>query len=435
MKTTAEILQNKRDGLENREDEIRWLVDGAVSGQIPNYQIAAWLMAAFIRGLSEAEMMALTHAFVDSGRTLQFHESDPPRVDKHSTGGVGDKTSIVVAPLVASAGLLVPMISGRGLGFTGGTLDKMESIPGYQTSLALDRFQAQIRDIGVGIVSATRELAPGDAVFYKIRDVTETVESQPLIVASILSKKMAENLNALVMDVKTGFGAVMQSPSEAEALARALVATGRRFGLKVVALLSDMSQPLGCAIGNALEVVEAVETLKGRGPQDFRTLCLELSGWMLALTGQVPDFQAGIKRAADLLASGHALESFRAMVLAQGGQVSALDSSHGLLGQPSQSVVRAAGNGNLSTVRADYLGRAARRLGAGRAQASDRVDPQAGILLHAKIGNPVKKGDPLATLYYNRQSSLESALDLANRAFQISSETVEQPKLIHTVVE
>jgi len=435
MKTTAEILQNKRDGLENREDEIRRLVDGAVSGQIPDYQIAAWLMAAFIRGLNEVEMMALTRAFVDTGRKLKFDASDPPRVDKHSTGGVGDKTSLVVAPLVASAGLLVPMISGRGLGFTGGTLDKMESIPGYQTSLSLDRFQAQVRDIGVGIVSATRELAPGDAVFYKIRDVTETVESLPLIVASILSKKTAENLHALVLDVKIGCGGVMKSPAKAEVLARALVATGRQLGMKVVALLSDMSQPLGYAIGNALEVAEAVETLTGRGPQDFRTLCLELSGWMLALTGQVPDFQAGIKRAADLLASGHALESFRRMVLAQGGDVSTIDSSHRLLGQTAQSVVRAAGAGALSAVRADFLGRAALRLGAGRVQASDRVDPQAGILLHAKIGNPVKKGDPLATLYYNRQSSLEDALELARRAFQINSEAVERPKLIHTVVQ
>ena len=434
MKTTVEILQNKRDGFENSGDEIRWLVDGAVAGQIPDYQIAAWLMAAFIRGLTAAEMMALTKAFVDSGRKLQFERSDPPRVDKHSTGGVGDKTSLVVAPLVASAGLLVPMISGRALGFTGGTLDKMEAIPGYKTSLSLDRFQSQVRQIGVGIVSATGEMAPGDAIFYKIRDVTGTVESQPLVVASILSKKMAENLDALMLDVKIGCGAVMKSLPEAEALARSLVETGQQLGVQVVALLSDMSQPLGQAVGNALEVVEAIETLSGNGPRDFQRICLELSGWMLALTGQAADVQAGIQQASDLLASGQAMETFRKMVEAQGGDVSAINSPPLLLGQPAQSIVRAPAGGALSGVRADLLGRAALRLGAGREQASDQIDPQAGILVHAKIGNSVKKGDPLATLYYNRQSSLEDALELASRAFQISSEPVEQPKLIQMVV-
>src|SRR5580700_3421701 len=321
----VDIIRKKRDAGELTREEIEFLVRGATDDSVPDYQLAAWLMAVVWRGMTQAELAALTEAMLHSGQVLDLSDIPGVKVDKHSTGGVGDKTSLVIAPIVAAAGLPVPMISGRGLGHTGGTLDKLESIPGFNVNLSLADFRRVLNECGCALIGQTPEIAPADKKLYSLRDVTATVESPYLICASIMSKKLAEGIDALVLDVKTGNGAFMKQEKDAVYLAELMVETGRRMGKKMVALITDMEQPLGRKVGNALEVEECIEVLAGGGPEDLRELCLELAGWMLHLGGVADTVAEGKKHSEKLIASGKALDKFRQMVELQGGDPRAID--------------------------------------------------------------------------------------------------------------
>ncbi len=432
--TAAEIIRKKRDAGSHDPEEIRFLVRGALSGEIHDYQVSAWLMAAFLRGLDAAETWALTREFVESGVVMDYPGLDLPLVDKHSTGGVGDKTSLVVAPLVGVCGCAVPMISGRGLGHTGGTLDKLEAIPGFRTDLSLDEFRHNVQEHGVALIGATAQLAPGDRYFYRLRDVTATVESVPLIVASILSKKVAEGIEVLVLDVKTGAGAFMEDLESARYLAGELVKTGRRLGKTMVAVISDMTQPLGCQIGNALEVREAIEVLQGGGPSDTRLLCLELAAWMIHRGRPRLSLEEARALASRQLDNGEALAKFRELVTAQGGQGAIVDDPSLLARTAQRFEYTASAKGYLHHARADVLGRCALLLGAGRRNAADSIDHAAGVTLHKKVGDEVEKGEVLATLHYDDPLRLEQIRPLLKQAFRAGPEPVKQPGLICEVI-
>ncbi len=432
--TAAEIIRRKRDGKPNSDEEIRFLVRGATSRQIPHYQLSAWLMAVFLRGMSETETMALTQAFVDSGVVVDFASIAAPKVDKHSTGGVGDKTSFLVAPIAAAAGVAVPMISGRGLGHTGGTLDKLESIPGLRTDLSLSEFRTVVERCGLSLIGATDELAPADRLFYSLRDVTSTVESVPLIVASILSKKVAEGIDGLVLDVKTGCGAFMEKFEDSCHLAERLVDAGRRLGKSVVALVTDMSQPLGRKVGNALEVEESIDCLKGLGPADLTDVSLELAARMILLGGVASSLSESQTIARRQLESGRALEKFAEMIEAQGGDPSVVKDTS-LLARSGRTVDYLADqSGSLGAVRAGVLGRVAMALGAGRKRAEDSVNLGVGLVLHHKVGARVSQGEALATLHYEDQDSLKEALRLMPVAYRILPGETEPPQLIQKVI-
>src|SRR4029078_8437780 len=315
----VDVIQKKRDGHELKRDEIAFFVDGYTRGTIPDYQASALAMAVFFKGMTAQETVALTRAMMETGEVLDLSDLPGPRVDKHSTGGVGDKTSLILAPLAAACGVFVPMISGRGLGHTGGTLDKLESIPGFRVGLSLDEFRAVLRKARLGLIGQTPEIAPADRKLYALRDVTSTVESRPLIAASIMSKKMAEGIDALVLDVKTGDGAFMRSFEDSRALAQAMVEIGRGMGKKGAAFLTDRAQPLGGAVGNALEIAESVETLKGRGPKDLEDLSVELAAWMLSLAGGAPSLEGARLKAREALGAGAGLDKFQEVIGLQGG--------------------------------------------------------------------------------------------------------------------
>ncbi len=402
MMRAVDLIRTKRDGGALTEAELAFLVRGLLDGTVADYQMAAFLMAVVWRGMSRAETAALTRVMRDSGRTVDLSAVPGVKVDKHSTGGVGDKVSLVLAPLVAAAGVPVPMVSGRGLGHTGGTLDKLEAIPGFRTDLPLDRFAAQVARLKCALVGQSDELAPADRRIYALRDVTATVESIPLITASILSKKLAEGIDGLVLDVKVGRGAFMRTEADARALAESLVGVAAEAGLEAVACLTGMDQPLGLAVGNALEVKEAVRVLRGergRGLDEVRELTLVLGGWMLVLAGAAADPGEGADLLAQLLDAGAGLETFRAVVEAQGGDPAALDDPGRLPRAPHVAPVPAPRAGVVTAVDALAVGLAAMRLGAGRARAEDRVDPAVGIVLAAKAGDAVAAGEPLAHVH------------------------------------
>ncbi len=433
--TAAEIIRKKRDGEANTPEEIDFLVQGAVAGRVPDYQISAWLMAAFVRGLDGDETRALTRSFVESGVVMDYPGLDLPLVDKHSTGGVGDKTSLVVAPLAAACGCAVPMISGRGLGHTGGTLDKLESIPGLRTDLPLDDFRDAVARHGLALIGATDRLAPGDKHFYALRDVTATVESIPLIVASILSKKAAEGISALVLDVKAGAGAFMPDVAAARQLANELVSTGHLLGMKTVALITGMSQPLGNRVGNALEVEEALEVLRGEGPSDTRRLCIELAAWMVHCARPDHDLDAACRLAVEKLDAGGALEKFERLVEAQGGDPRIVDDPGRLVRARHRFEYTSPAAGRLVRARADQLGRAALLLGAGRRTAVDTVNHAVGLTLHKKVGDEVAYREPLVTVHYDDEARLGEARPLLGRAFQVEEGEAARPALIHEVIE
>jgi pyrimidine-nucleoside phosphorylase len=347
--------------------------------------------------------------------------SDLPavKVDKHSTGGVGDKTSLVIAPLVAAAGLVVPMISGRGLGHTGGTLDKLESIPGFSVNLSLPEFRRQLQQCGCALIGQTAEIAPADKKLYALRDVTATVESPYLICASIMSKKLAEGIDALVLDVKTGSGAFMKKEEDAVFLAQLMVETGERMGTRVVALITDMDQPLGQYVGNALEVRECIDVLRGGGPQDLRELCLELSGWMLYLGKRAGSVAEGRRAAEEILASGRALEKFREIIRLQGGDAGVLDDPSRLPGSRSQMVLKSPASGYVGRIECEQVGIAGMLLGGGREKKEDSIDPAVGIVLHKKLGDPVSAGEPLCTLHYNSEWHLAESRRLLEQSYSI----------------
>lgn len=430
----VDIIRKKREGEENSAEEIHFLISGALDRKIPDYQVSAWLMAVFFSGMTQAETVALTAALAGSGEVVDWSDLPGPTIDKHSTGGVGDKTSLVVAPTVAAAGVYVPKITGRGLGHTGGTLDKLESIPGFKADLSLPEFRGVVRRCGLSLVGQTASLAPADKMLYALRDVTATVESIPLIVASIISKKVAEGVDGVVLDVKTGHGAFMKDVGRSELLAENLVETGRRMGKRVVAVISDMSQPLGRKIGNALEVQECVETLKGGGSPDLVQVCQELAAHMLILGGKAADPEEGRSLAAEKLQSGAALAKFRALVEAQGGDPRSVDEPELLMGSPRVFEYTAEASGYLCEARADTLGRAAMLLGAGRERVDSRINHRVGLEMVKKVGDQVAEGETLVKVYYEEEKSLAEALRLLPHAYRVSAQPRPAPDLIRKVV-
>jgi pyrimidine-nucleoside phosphorylase len=382
--------------------------------------MSAWLMAAYLRGLNGAETAALTEAMLYSGQVLDFSDVPGRKVDKHSTGGVGDKTSLIIAPIVAAAGVRVPMISGRGLGHTGGTLDKLESIPGFRVNLSLAEFRRALETVGCALIGQTAEIAPADKKMYALRDVTGTVENRSLICASIMSKKLAEGIDALVLDVKVGSGAFLKTEADATLLAELMVETGRRMGKQVVALLTDMDQPLGRTAGNAMEVQESIEVLSGAGPADLRELCLVLAAWMLLLGERVKSVEEGKGVAAEMIASGRAREKFREIVRQQGGDARVVEDPK-LLPRAAHAVdVVAAADGFIGATQCEQLGVAVVVLGGGREKKEDSVDPAVGLEFHKRIGDRVVRGEPLCTLHYNSDVRLEEARRLVETAYIIS---------------
>lgn len=433
MRSIEELIEVKRDGGKHDAAELKRLVDAFVSGEMPDYQMAAWLMAAFIRGLDSEETAWLTEAMARSGRMVDLSDIPGTKVDKHSTGGVGDTTTLVLAPLVASCGVPVAKMSGRGLGFTGGTLDKLESIPGFSVTLGPEEFIEQVRRIGIAVIGQSPDVDPADKKMYALRDVTATVPSMPLIVGSIISKKVAGGADAIVLDVKVGSGAFMKTENDARSLATELQRVGELLGRTVVAVLTDMDQPLGRAVGNALEVREAIETLRGEGPADLAELCLVLGSKMLVLGG-IADDEAGARaRLEDSIASGRALDTFRQWVAAQGGDARVADDVSLLPVGVHTRTVCADDEGWVAGFDAEGVGRAAMALGAGRARKEDRIDPGAGLLLEAKTGDRVSTGSVLATLYTSDAALLDEATERLLAAVRVSETEPVVPPLFHEV--
>lgn len=419
----VDLIEKKRDGKRLTPEELAFFVHGYTAGDIPDYQVAALLMAIVWRGMDDRETADLTLLMADSGERLELKDVAPFVVDKHSTGGVGDKVSLVVAPTVAACGLPVGKMSGRGLGFSGGTLDKLESIPGYRVDLSVAEFKAQLKRIGIVLTGQSANLAPADGKLYALRDVTGTVSSLPLIVSSIMSKKIAAGADAIVLDVKVGSGAFMKTLAEAQALAVSMVNIGQQVGRRVVARISDMNQPLGYAVGNDLEVCEAIDTLQGRGPVDFREHCMVIAGEMLWLGGKAADVEAGIALAQETVASGAAWEKFRQLILAQGGDVGYVDDPTRFPDTAIVETVSAPCAGYLVHTQAAEIGMAAVDLGGGRARKGDPIDHSVGILLHVKVGDYVSVGAPVFTVYANHPAQKEAAVQRVLAALEFSAES------------
>jgi len=429
-----ELIVRKREGERLGEQEIRDLVAGFMDGSVADYQMSALAMAVYFQGMDFDETVAMTLAMRDSGKVVSLEQIDAPKVDKHSTGGVGDKVSICLAPIVAACGVAVPMMSGRGLGHTGGTLDKLEAIPGFRVDLSVREFRAQLRRIGCALIGQTGDLAPADKRLYALRDVTGTVESIPLITSSILSKKLAEGIDALVLDVKVGRGAFMKTEADARELARCLVRVGTLAGKRVSALLTDMNTPIGYTIGNALETTEALEILHGEGPDDLRELTYELAAEMLRAAGVVKTKSQALRRIEQEVADGAALEKMREIVEAQGGDPRVVDAPDQLAVARHRTTITAATDGYLTDLEPLELGYASMGLGAGRNRAEDAVDPGAGIRLHVQLGDRVRKGDGLATLYTSERARLRVGADRVTAAFRIGKRRPPVPdRLIETI--
>ena len=430
-----DVIRNKRDNRELTQDEIEYLVQAYTKGEIPDYQVSAWLMAVILRGMTRPETAALTDAMLRSGDVLDLSEFPLPKIDKHSTGGVGDKTSLVLAPVAAAGGLLVPMISGRGLGHTGGTLDKLEAIPGFNVNLSVAEFRRVLRACGCCMIGQTAEIAPADRKIYALRDVTATVESPYLICASIMSKKLAEGIDGLVLDVKTGSGAFMKDEKDAVFLAELMVETGERMGKSMVALITDMDQPLGRYVGNSLEVIEVLEVLRGEGPQDLRELCLELAAWMFQLGGVCHVIDEGKELASKLIRSGKALQRFREMVKLQGGDVNAIDHPEKLPRAKHTLEVLSTKTGFVSAIACEAVGTACVVLGGGREKKEDSVDPAVGIVLHRKVGDAVSAGESLCTVRYNAEALAKRAKDLLLGSYHIADVVPGKRRpLVHRII-
>jgi pyrimidine-nucleoside phosphorylase len=419
QRTLVEILAAKRDGERLSADEIGRLVRALMDGSLADYQMAAWLMAVFFRGLDEAETVALTEAMLHSGRVLDLSSVPGAKVDKHSTGGVGDKVSLCLAPLVAACGVPVPMVSGRGLGHTGGTLDKLEAIPGFRTDLTAARFAEVVRDVGTCMIGQTSEIAPADKRIYALRDVTATVECIPLIVASILSKKLAEGIDGLVLDVKVGRGAFMKDEARARELAAYLVRVGTRAGKKVVALLTSMDAPLGVEVGNASETREAIDVLRGRGPEDLVECTMALGAEMVVLGGRAGTLAEARTRLAEAVASGAGARVFERMIEAQGGDPRVVSEPARLVIAPTTVLVKAMRAGVVEAVDALAIGLAGVAMGAGRARADAAIDPAVGISVDAKPGTAVQTGDVLARVHVRRASDADGVVERIAGAFRI----------------
>jgi pyrimidine-nucleoside phosphorylase len=431
---TVDLIQRKRDGGELTPEEIEYLVEGYTSGDIPDYQMSSFLMAVYFSGMTDREVSSLTECMLRSGETVDLSAVPGVKVDKHSTGGVGDKTSLIVAPLAAAAGVVVPMMSGRALGHTGGTLDKLESIPGFRTNLSAEEFQKQLAGLGLCFIGQTSQLVPADLKLYALRDVTATVESIPLISSSIMSKKLAEGVDALVLDVKVGAGAFMKKQVDARRLAQTMVGIGRRMDKKVQALITDMSQPLGYAVGNALEVMEASQTLQNAGPHDLTKLSLELAARMIYLGKKAASLDEARRIAEQTLVDGSGFRKLKQVVAAQGGNPQALDKFELLPNATGMREVVSPRGGYVTSIDAEDIGAASNLIGAGRNKREDAVDPAVGIILEVKAGEKVDAGSVLCRLYYTGEERVEEAAEMVEDAFRISAQKPDERELILEVV-
>jgi pyrimidine-nucleoside phosphorylase len=429
----VDIIEKKRDGRELSREELNFIIQGYTQDEVVDYQMSALLMAIFLRGMTAEETLALTHEMLHSGVVVDFSRLGRPRIDKHSTGGVGDKTSLVIAPVVAAAGVYVPMISGRSLGHSGGTLDKLESIPGFRTDLTLEEYADTLEKIGVALIGQTSEIAPADKKLYALRDVTATVPCQPLMAASIMSKKMAEGISGLVLDVKTGSGAFMKSEEEAISLAKIMIDIAHGLQKDAVALITDMNQPLGVAVGNSLEVIESFDTLRGKGPDDFNRLCRELSAEMLLMGGAAKELESARLMYDELISSGKALEKMRQIIEIQGGNPKVLDDDTLLPQAEKQQAVLAKRAGMIQSIHTEAIGHASMLLGAGRLRLDSEIDPGVGLWVHAKIGDRVEEGSPLVTLHFNDAANVENAAAIIKGAYEIDDGQIEPPALLKTV--
>jgi pyrimidine-nucleoside phosphorylase len=426
----VDIIASKREGRALSRDEIRFFVSGVTSGTLPDYQASALLMAILLRGMSVDEIAWLTDAMVHSGTRVDLGDIPGPKVDKHSTGGVGDKTSLIIAPLAAACGVLVPMMSGRGLGHTGGTLDKLEAIPGFRVNLSLEEMRAALRRAGCAMIGQTAQIAPADKTLYALRDVTGTVESIPLISASIMSKKIAEGIDALVLDVKAGRGAFMKTEADARRLAESLVSIGNASGVRTEAIITAMDAPLGLAVGNALEVVECLEVLKGRGPADLIEVSVELTARMLLLAKVASGPADARRRVADAMGSGSGLERLRRIIETQGGDPRVVDDYDRLPHVADRHIVTASRAGFVEALDAELVGRASVALGAGRDRVEDPVDFGVGVVVRAKPGTEVRVGDALLDVHYRERARLDAALALLSRAATVGDAPPPASRLI-----
>lgn len=431
-----EIIDKKKKALELSKDELRWVIDSLMNGKVHDYQMTALLMAMFINGMSKQETAYLTDAMLYSGKTLTFDGVNV--IDKHSTGGIGDKASFILAPIAAACGVKVPMMAGRGLGHTGGTIDKVESIPGYKTDLPLEEFQRLLNEKGVALIGQTNEIAPADKIIYGLRDVTATIDSIPLITASIMSKKLAEGANGVVMDIKVGTGAFMRNKAQAKKLARSILDTAKRFDKRGVAILSNMSQPLGNKVGNAIEIIESIETLQGNGPKDLTDLSLALAANMIHIGGVESTYTKAMKAAKKALESGEAMKVFRDMISSQGGDVSYIDNlSKFELGEV-KTEIESPKAGYIKGFQADEIGLLLTELGGGRKLKTDKIDFATGFDFHKKVGDKVKEGDSIFTIYH-RSNQLKEVEEIKSRflsnVVKFSKSKVERPSVIIDKIE
>lgn len=431
----VDIIRKKRDRENLSNEEIAFFISHYTQEMIPDYQAAALLMAIFLNGFTLDETVALTHAMIQSGATMDWSDLPGRKVDKHSTGGVGDKTSFILAALAAAAGVYIPMISGRGLGHTGGTLDKLESIPGFNVNLSLAQFRGMLKEIRCGLIGQTKDIAPADKKLYALRDVTSTVESYQLIAASIMSKKLAEGIDGLVLDVKTGVGAFMKTLADSKRLARTMIDIGKGMGKRVVALITDMNQPLGRNVGNSLEIIESLETLKGRGPKDLTDLSVELTAEMLVLGEASQTLEEAREKSRSLLQSGAGLETFRKIIQLQGGNPRVVDDYSLLPTAQKRFRFSSMASGCVQAMHAEKIGITAMLLGAGRERIDSKIDHAVGLELNKKVGDPVQAGETLCQVLYNDESRLPAALELLNAAYVISPAPVNAPPLIYEVME
>ena len=428
--TTYELISKKRDGLELTDEEIAYIIEGFTKGSLPDYQMSAFLMATFFQGMNDRETMSLTRSMLESGETIDLSEISGIKVDKHSTGGVGDKVSIVLAPIVAAAGVPVPMISGRGLGHTGGTLDKLESIPGFRVDYSVAEYKEKIAKIGVCLIGQTPTLVPADKKMYALRDVTATIQAIPLITGSIMSKKLAEGIDALVLDVKTGKGAFMQSYDKSIELAKKLIAVGDQFGKPTIAYITNMSEPLGNKIGNWLEIEECIDALHGNGPADLMEITHQLSGTMIFLGGKAQSIEEGIIQSKKMIESGKAWDKFIEIVKEQNGDITYIQSPEKYKKAKSISEVKADQSGYIQSVDALEIGLTSVTLGAGRQKSDDIIDPEAGIILHKKIGDEIDSGEAIFTIHTNKDEVSEPAKHRLLQAIRTSREPVKNEQLI-----
>ncbi|MFZ4621078.1 MAG: thymidine phosphorylase [Bacteroidota bacterium] len=431
----VEIIRKKRNGEELTSEEMKFVIDGYVKGIVPEYQVSSFLMATYFRGMTKGETAEFTRLMLHSGDVIDLSSIPGVKVDKHSTGGVGDKISLPLAPIVAACGVPVPMISGRGLGHTGGTLDKLESIPGFNTGLSIDEYKKVIAEIGLVMIGQTKEIAPADKKMYALRDVTATVECIPLIAGSIMSKKLAEGIDALVLDVKTGRGAFMQTYEKSVELAQALVGIGTSFGKETVGFITDMNQPLGYAIGNWVEVVESVECLQGKGPADVMELTYVLSGAMVMLGKKAATLKEGIERCKEVVHNGKAFERFLALVERQGGDTKYLRQPELYPVSASRRTITAADDGVISSIDSLELGLSGIMLGAGRTKVDDIIDPKAGIMLKKKAGESVRKGEVIAEFFTDKTEVVSAAHTRISNAFVVGKKTPEKSPIVISVVD